>query len=99
LAWVSGNDLLYLTTVGAKAGQKRQISLGRFAEGHNAWLVIASLGGAAKNPSWYHNNARSSLRAKSGPRRGSITKAQPRYGSYETKTDRVIPIIRLTRDE
>jgi deazaflavin-dependent oxidoreductase (nitroreductase family) len=113
-----GNDLLYLTTVGAKTGQKRQVSLGRFADGDNAWLVVASLGGAAKNPSWYHNIAahpdqvwaefggnqfhvtphqlEGEERAQAWQR---ITKAQPRYGSYETKTDRVIPIIRLTRDE
>src|ERR1700747_3549946 len=51
------NDLLYLTTVGAKTGQKRQVSLGRFADGDNGWLVVAAIGGAAKNPGWYHNIA------------------------------------------
>ncbi len=28
-----------------------------------------------------------------------ITTANPRYAGYETKTDRVIPVIRLTRAE
>jgi deazaflavin-dependent oxidoreductase (nitroreductase family) len=51
----SGMDLLYLTTVGAKSGQKRVSPVARFADGDDAWLVVASNGGSAKNPSWYHN--------------------------------------------
>ena len=50
-----GMDLLYLTTVGAKSGQKRQSPVARFADGENAWLVVASNGGSAQHPSWYHN--------------------------------------------
>jgi deazaflavin-dependent oxidoreductase (nitroreductase family) len=52
-----GMDLLYLTTVGAKTGQKRQSTVARFADGDDAWLVVASAGGSAHNPSWYHNMA------------------------------------------
>jgi deazaflavin-dependent oxidoreductase (nitroreductase family) len=52
-----GQDLLYLTTVGAKSGQKRQATVGRFADGDNSWLVVASVGGAVSNPAWYHNIA------------------------------------------
>jgi deazaflavin-dependent oxidoreductase (nitroreductase family) len=50
-----GMDLLYLTTVGAKTGQKRQSPVARFADGDGAWLVVASNGGSAKHPNWYHN--------------------------------------------
>jgi len=50
-----GMDLLYLTTVGAKSGQKRVSPVARFADGDDAWLVVASNGGAARHPSWYHN--------------------------------------------
>jgi deazaflavin-dependent oxidoreductase (nitroreductase family) len=50
-------DLLYLTTVGAKTGEKRQSSVTRFPDGDDAWLVAASVGGAARNPSWYYNIA------------------------------------------
>lgn len=50
-----GMDLLYLTTVGAKTGQKRVSPVARFADGDDAWLVVASNGGAARHPSWYHN--------------------------------------------
>jgi deazaflavin-dependent oxidoreductase (nitroreductase family) len=52
-----GMDLLYLTTVGAKTGQKRQSTVARFPDGDNAWLVVASANGSARNPAWYHNIA------------------------------------------
>ena len=52
-----GMDLLYLTTVGAKTGQKRQSAVSRFPDGEDAWLVVASAGGSAHNPAWYHNIA------------------------------------------
>src|SRR5262245_3538779 len=35
-----GMDLLYLTTVGAKTGQKRQATVARFPDGEDAWLVV-----------------------------------------------------------
>jgi len=52
-----GQDLLYLTTVGAKTGQKRQTAVARFPDGEDAWLVVASAGGSAHHPAWYHNIA------------------------------------------
>ena len=42
-----GQDLLYLTTVGAKTGQKRQTTVARFPDGEDAWLVVASAAGSA----------------------------------------------------
>jgi deazaflavin-dependent oxidoreductase (nitroreductase family) len=111
-----GMDLLYLTTVGAKSGQKRQSTVARFADGDDAWLVVASAGGAAHNPAWYHNIAAhpdqvwiefggrqipvravqldGDARAQAWQR---IIQSQPRYVGYEQKTDRAIPVIRLTR--
>ena len=53
----AGMDGLVLTTVGAKTGQRRQTLLGTFPDGDGAWLVVASAGGATKNPAWYHNLA------------------------------------------
>ena len=52
-----GQDLLYLTTAGAKTGQKRRSTVARFADGGDAWLVVASAGGSAHHPAWYHNIA------------------------------------------
>jgi len=52
-----GLDLLYLTTVGAKSGQKRQSTVAWFPDGDDAWLVVASAGGSTHHPAWYHNIA------------------------------------------
>jgi deazaflavin-dependent oxidoreductase (nitroreductase family) len=113
---MQGMDLLYLTTVGAKTGQKRQSTVARFADGDDAWLVVASAGGSAHHPAWYHNIAahpdqvwidfggrhirvtptqlEGDARAQAWQR---ITQLQRRYASYVQKTDREIPVIRLSR--
>jgi deazaflavin-dependent oxidoreductase (nitroreductase family) len=52
-----GVDTLMLETVGAKSGERRQAVLGYLPEGDDAWLVIAALAGAARNPAWLHNLA------------------------------------------
>jgi deazaflavin-dependent oxidoreductase (nitroreductase family) len=52
-----GIAALRLETVGAKSGQPRQAVLGYLAEGDDAWIVIASLAGTARNPAWLHNLA------------------------------------------
>src|SRR5450755_1905938 len=54
---MSGQPLLYLHTVGAKSGQPRTAAVMAFAEGDDTWLVVASRGGTAGNPSWLHNIA------------------------------------------
>jgi len=51
-----GMDLLYLTTVGAKSGQERRVTLSRFPD-ENGWLIVASAGGSKDQPAWYHNIA------------------------------------------
>jgi deazaflavin-dependent oxidoreductase (nitroreductase family) len=51
----AGMDLLYLTTVGARSGKERTSPVARFADGDDAWLVVASNNGAERHPAWYHN--------------------------------------------
>ena len=111
-----GMDLLYLTTVGAKSGQQRQSTVSRFPDGADSWLIVASAGGSAQHPAWYHNIAAhpDQVWAEFGGQRfrvtpvqlageererawQRITAAQPRYAGYVGKTDREIPVIRLTR--
>jgi deazaflavin-dependent oxidoreductase (nitroreductase family) len=111
----AGLDVLVLDTVGAKTGQTRQTLLGYFSDGDDAWLIVASAGGSAANPAWYHNIAahpdqvRIEVKGQTirvtpvqlaGPERDAawqrIVTAQSRYAGYEKKTDRNIPIIRLT---
>ena len=45
-------------TRGAKSGKIRNAILGYLEDGPDAWLVIASLGGAARQPAWLHNLAK-----------------------------------------
>src|SRR5258708_12458583 len=44
-----------LTMKGARSGQARTATLGGFADGDDAWLIVASKGGAADNPAWFNN--------------------------------------------
>jgi len=52
-----GLSSLALTTVGAKSGAKRVVPVAWFPGPEGSWLVVASAGGSAKNPAWYHNIA------------------------------------------
>ncbi|HYT14457.1 MAG TPA: nitroreductase/quinone reductase family protein [Candidatus Nitrosopolaris sp.] len=53
-----GFPIVLLTTIGARTGQERTHVLGGFAEGNDAWLVVASNGGAATHPAWFINLAK-----------------------------------------
>ncbi|NYF09160.1 deazaflavin-dependent oxidoreductase (nitroreductase family) [Leifsonia sp. AK011] len=49
-----GMPVIVLTTVGAKSGMLRKTALMR-VEHDGVYAVVASLGGAPKNPVWYYN--------------------------------------------
>ena len=49
-----GRPMVILTTVGAKSGATREIPLVYSRDGDRI-VIIASMGGAPKNPAWYHN--------------------------------------------
>jgi deazaflavin-dependent oxidoreductase (nitroreductase family) len=53
-----GEHLLTLTTLGARSGIPHTIPLSWYPDRDNAWLVIASFGGAARHPAWYINMAK-----------------------------------------
>lgn len=107
-------DVLYLTTVGARTGQRRQTPVARIADG-DAWLIVASAAGAAAHPGWYHNIAAHpdqvwievdgvhehvDVEQPEGAERervwSKITAQHPRYADYQRRTDRRIPVLRLT---
>ena len=111
-----GMDLLYLSTKGARSGERRLHPMAYFADGADAWLVVASAGGSANHPSWYHNIAAhpDDVWIEVGGQRVHVTPeqldgearaaawqriaaSQPRFDGYQRKTDRVLPVIRLTR--
>lgn len=110
-----GFPVVLLTTVGARTGRERTTVLGGFADGDDAWLIVASKGGAATHPAWFVNLARNpdkvwlevgkrKFRAHVESLQGAereaalarVGKAAPRYAEYQVKTDREIPVIRLT---
>ncbi|MDT5101472.1 MAG: hypothetical protein QOC76_5209 [Mycobacterium sp.] len=51
---LKGKPVILLTTIGAKSGKVRRTPLMR-VEHDGEYAVVASLGGAPKNPVWYHN--------------------------------------------
>ena len=53
-ATLSGKPIIVLTSVGARTGKLRKTALMR-VEHDGEYAVVASRGGSAKNPTWYHN--------------------------------------------
>ncbi len=49
-----GDQLMLLTTVGARSGEERTTPVMYHREG-DRYVVIASKGGAPDHPGWYHN--------------------------------------------
>jgi deazaflavin-dependent oxidoreductase (nitroreductase family) len=107
-----------LTTIGAKTGTERSHILGGFPDGHDAWLIVASKGGAADHPAWFHNIAKNpdqvwvqvgnrKFRANVDSLRGKeredayqrVVDVAAQYGEYPKKTDREIPVLRVTPAE
>ncbi|PRY57520.1 deazaflavin-dependent oxidoreductase (nitroreductase family) [Knoellia remsis] len=67
-----GNPTLLLHTVGARTGQQRTNALTYGRDG-DAWLVVASNGGAPKAPAWLHNlRANPDADINVGPRRTPV---------------------------
>lgn len=111
-----GIDVLVLSTTGAKTGRRRQTVLGYVPCGEDRWLILATAGGVAYNPTWYHNLAAypDQLEIEIGGKKIAVTASQlcgaereaawqraaaaiPRYARFAAKTDRQIPVIRLTK--
>jgi deazaflavin-dependent oxidoreductase (nitroreductase family) len=51
---IKGRRVILLTTRGAKSGKLRKVPLMR-VEHDGRYAIVASLGGAPKNPVWYYN--------------------------------------------
>jgi deazaflavin-dependent oxidoreductase (nitroreductase family) len=65
--------MLLLHSIGAKTAAPRTHSLAYFRDG-NDYLVVASNGGAPRNPAWYHNlRAHPNTEINVGPKRIPVT--------------------------
>jgi deazaflavin-dependent oxidoreductase (nitroreductase family) len=49
-----GSPTVLLTNIGSRSGKRRTTPLAYFTDGDNA-VLMASKGGAPRNPAWYHN--------------------------------------------
>ncbi|OBI52054.1 nitroreductase [Mycobacterium kyorinense] len=64
---MQGKPIILLTTVGAKTGKLRKTPLMRVEHG-GQYAIVASLGGAPKNPVWYYNVKKNSrVELQDGP--------------------------------
>jgi len=67
---LKGRPVILLTTIGAKSGKIRKTPLMR-VEHDGEYAVVASLGGAPKNPVWYYNiKANPQVELQDGPATG-----------------------------
>lgn len=110
---LQGKPVILLTTVGAKTGKLRKTPLMR-VEHDGQYAIVASLGGAPKNPVCYHNVVKNPrVELQDGTVTGDYDAREvfgdekaiwwqravavwPDYASYQTKTDRQIPVFVLT---
>ncbi|BBX09250.1 nitroreductase family deazaflavin-dependent oxidoreductase [Mycolicibacterium aichiense] len=64
---------LMLHTIGAKTGQPRSNLLAYYRDGED-YLIVASNGGADRNPAWYHNlRAQPKIEINLGRKRLAVT--------------------------
>jgi deazaflavin-dependent oxidoreductase (nitroreductase family) len=68
-----GRPVIVLTSVGAKTGKLRKTPLRRVEDG-GTYAVVASQGGAPRNPVWYHNlKANPHVELQDGPTKRDYT--------------------------
>jgi len=111
----NGVPALLLTTKGRKTGEDRTSALiyGRL---NDAYVVIASMGGAPTHPMWYLNlvatpEVTSQVGADRFAARARVAEGEeriagweemveiwPNYDVYQSRTDRVIPVVILERE-
>jgi deazaflavin-dependent oxidoreductase (nitroreductase family) len=109
-----GTTILLLTTRGRSSGESRTTPLIHRTDG-DRWIVVASKGGAPRNPSWFENltadpEAVIEVKDERIPVRATLAEGEerarlwslmnevwPAYDEYQTKTDRQIPVVVLTR--
>jgi deazaflavin-dependent oxidoreductase (nitroreductase family) len=119
---VQGRPVLLLETVGARSGRTRATIVCWFPDAPDgpgeSWIVVASMGGAARHPAWFLNMAKNpdkvwievgkrKVKVRPESLRGAdraqawerVVQLAPGFARYQEKTDREIPVVRLTAVE
>jgi deazaflavin-dependent oxidoreductase (nitroreductase family) len=80
---IFGMPVLELTTTGAKSGKSRSVMLTSPITHEGNPVIVASMGGDPRSPSWYHNlvanpDVTVTLRGKTGPMRARVVAPEER---------------------
>jgi deazaflavin-dependent oxidoreductase (nitroreductase family) len=87
-----GKPVVVLTTVGAKSGKLRKSPLMR-VEHDGEYAVVASLGGAPKNPVWYFNViANPHVELQDGPDKQDYQAREVHGADYDTWFERAAEV-------
>ncbi|MEW2500377.1 nitroreductase family deazaflavin-dependent oxidoreductase [Amycolatopsis sp. CA-161197] len=87
-----GKPVIVLTSVGAKTGKLRKTPLMR-VEHNGEYAVVASLGGAPKNPVWYYNVvANPHVELQDGPVKKDYEAREVHDAEYATWYDRAVEV-------
>jgi deazaflavin-dependent oxidoreductase (nitroreductase family) len=87
-----GGPVIILTSVGAKSGKLRKSPLMR-VEHDGEYAVVASLGGAPKNPVWYYNlTANPHVELQDGPVKKDYQAREVHGEEYATWFGRAVAV-------
>ncbi len=83
-----GDNLLLLTTTGARTGERRTTPVAFHRQG-DRYVIAATKGGAPSHPAWYHNlvkdpNVTIEVGTEKFPARATVVKGAERDRLYET---------------
>jgi F420H(2)-dependent quinone reductase len=88
----AGGPVIVLTSVGAKTGKLRKTPLIR-VEHDGEYAVVASMGGAPKNPVWYHNlTANPQVELQDGPVKQDYDAREVHGEEYATWLERAVAV-------
>ena len=85
-----GMDMILITTTGAKTARELVSPLVHTADSDGNHVIIASMGGAPKNPNWYHNlkanpEVKVEVAGDSYTARAEITEGDDRQALYDAQ--------------
>jgi len=87
-----GGPVIVLTSLGAKSGKLRKSPLMR-VEHDGEYAVVASLGGAPRNPVWYYNvTANPHVELQDGPVKKDYQAREVHGDEYQTWFERAVAV-------